>query len=1065
MSKRITQIFLIAIMLMLPAAMMAQTVNVTGKITDQSDGTPLPGVTIKVQGTNIGTSTDASGNFSIQVAIGAKLVISSVGMIMKTISVTSPGPLEIKMAQDAEALGEVVVVGYGTQKKSVVTGAISSVKAADLDNQPVTRIEQSLQGRTSGLTIASNSGQPGAASTVRLRGFTSFGNGKNEPLWVVDGVVIDNGGIGYLNQDDIESLEVLKDAASAAIYGTRAAAGVILITTKKGKAGAIDINYSNYFGTQAPAKKLDLLNATQYATLRNQAFSNNAANAGKPLPFPDAASLGEGTDWQDIAFNNSANKQIHEFNVSGGNEKVTFFSSFSYYDIEGIVASPISKANRANVRINSTYKPAKWISFGENLGYAHGVNSGVGETNREYGGVLSSAINLDPITPAIITDPASQAAFFPAAPIGGAPASAAYKAALRDSQGRFYGVSPYVANEMRNPLAYIQSRLGNYGWDHNIIGNVFLDLEPIKGLKFHSSLGTKLSFYGGDSFNPTTYFNTSSSIQPNSFQRVNNYLINWNLENTLSYNHVYNKHNITLLVGHGEYKDNNARGTTVTYSNIPATRFNEASFRFPTLPANRTSEGRDGTDHRINSLFSRIQYNYDEKYLFTALIRRDGSSRFGANNQYGFFPSASVGWVPTLESFFPENSVVNFLKIRASYGVTGNDGIGDFAFVPLVDAGGQRNYTFGTSNVESIVLGYSPAAPANPDLKWEETSQLDIGFDATLLQNLSLTVDVYNKKTKGILQNPPIPGYAGYGSFAQNIADIENKGLEFELGYRKKFGELDFGLNGNVSFYKNKVTKLIAGTTFLNDNNATFQTLGDITRTGLDRAYNQFFGYETLGIFQSQAEVDAHLGADGVTKLQPNSKPGDLKYANLQEDNTINGDDRTYLGNPNPTMSYGLTLNLGYKNFDLTAFGSGAGGNKIFQGLRRLDIATSNYQEKYLDAWTPTNTAAKLPRLSEGEATNNYTRFTSLYLEDGDYFRLRTLQLGYSFPTSIMNKVKIKKLRVYVLAENLFTSTKYSGYDPELGVSADSGGGAVYSVDRGVYPQARTFLFGLNVGF
>ena len=1053
MRRRFTLVFFVYCILAFPLALLAQDIPVTGKVTEQN-GDPLPGATVKLEGTTRAASTDAAGVFVIQAPVGGKLTISLIGMATQTVTVPAGGRINVSLKADSKDLTEVVVVGYGTQKKSVVTGAISSVKASDLDNQPVVRIEQSLQGRTSGLTIAATSGQPGSSSTVRLRGFTSFGNSKNEPLWVIDGVVIDAGGIGYLNQDDIESIEVLKDAASAAIYGTRAAAGVILVTTKKGKAGTLNINYSGYYGTQAPAKKLDLLNATQYATLRNQAL----VSAGKPAAFANPAALGEGTDWQSLIFNDSAPKQSHEFSVSGGSDKATYFTSFGYTDIKGIVATPISKFNRANVRINTSFKPIKGVTFGENLGYSHGVNSGIGETNREFGGVLSSAINLDPVTPAIFADAAAQQAFITLN-------AASLAAATRDPDGRLYGISPYVLQEMKNPLAQIQNRLGNYGYDHNIVGNVFADLEPIKGLHIRSSLGTKMAFYGSNSFTPVAFYNTATSINQSNISRTNTYVINWNLENTVSYNKIIDKHNITLLVGQGEYKDGNQRGATVVYNNVPAKTFDEASFRFNALPADRTSSsGADGTDHRINSLFSRLQYNYDERYLFTALIRRDGSSRFGSNNKFGYFPSASVGWVPTAESFFPKNDVLTFLKIRGSYGITGNDGIGEFAFVPQVDAGGQRNYTFGSTN-ETVYIGYSPSAPANPDLKWEETRQADIGIDATLFQNLTLTVDIYDKKTTGILQNPPIPGYAGYSSFAQNVADIQNRGLEIELGYRKKIGQVDFGVNGNISFYKNKVTKLLPGNEFLEDNSASFQNFGNITRTGLNMPYQQYFGYKYLGIFQTQAEVDSYLGADGVTKLQPNAKPGDLKFANLNNDNIINPDDRTYLGNPNPTVSYGITINLGYKNFDFTAFGSGSGGNQIFQGLRRLDISAANYQTKYLNAWTPTNTSATLPRIVDGDPNGNYSKFTDLYLEKGNFFRLRTMQLGYSLPTAIINKWGMKKLRVYVLAENLFTITKYTGYDPELGVTGDAGGGAQYGIDRGAYPQARAFLFGLNVGF
>jgi len=1037
---------------------MAQS-TVKGKVTDAS-GQGLPGVTVKADATT-STATDAVGNYSINVSGSGSLTFSFIGYTTKTENVANRTTINVSLAEAQSNLNEIVVVGYGTQKKSVVTGAISGVRASELENQPVTRIEQSLQGRTSGLTIAATSGQPGAASTVRLRGFTSFGNGKNEPLWVIDGVVIDNGGIGFLNQDDIESIEVLKDAASAAIYGTRAAAGVILITTKKGKAGTMRVNYSGFYGTQAPAKKLDLLNASQYATLRNQAFvlsPDYISKVVKPaLPFADPASLGVGTDWQSLVFDNNAKKQQHEFSVSGGTDKASYFTSFGYTDIRGIVAPTISKFNRANIRINTSFKPVKWISFGENLGYSHGVSSGVGETNREFGGILNSAINLDPTTPAIVTDPVGQAKYLPST-------DAQKLAATKNPDGYYYGISPLVAQEIKNPLAAIQNRLGNFSWDHNFVGNAFADLEPIKGLRIHSSLGTKLAFYGSDAFTPVTFYNSSSGIGQSQFSRTENYVINWNIENTVSYNRKFAKHDVTLLVGQGEYKDNNPYGVTVNYLNIPATTFDQASFRFNALAANRTASGSDGTDHRINSLFSRVQYNYDERYLFTALIRRDGSSRFGNNNKFGYFPSASVGWVPTSEAFFPKSNVLNFLKIRGSYGITGNDGIGDFSFVPLVVAGGQRNYTFG-STTETINIGYSPGAPSNPDLKWEQTSQLDLGFDATLFNNLSLTVDVYNKKTSGILQNPPIPSYAGYGSFAQNVADIENRGIEFELGYKKRIGDVAFGLNYNMSFYQNKVTKLLPGNAFLEDNSATFQNLGNITRTGLGLPYQQFFGYQTAGIFQSQAEVDSYVGADGVTKLQPTAKPGDLKFANVTNDNIIDGNDRVYLGNPNPTVSYGVTLNLGYKNFDFTAFGSGSGGNQIFQGLRRLDINNANYQTKYLNVWSPTNTGATLPRIADGDLNGNYNKLTSLYLESGNYFRLRTIQIGYSLPKSIISKWGMQKLRFYVLSENLFTLTKYSGYDPEIGVSGDSGGGAQYGIDRGVYPQARSFLVGLNVGF
>jgi TonB-linked SusC/RagA family outer membrane protein len=1033
----------------------AQNRTITGTILSKSSGQPLQGATVAVKGTRIATVTDNSGNFKLDVPTTGKiLTISFIGMAAQEIGIPSSGTVSVQLEETAASkLDEVVVVGYGVQRKSVVTGAISGVRAADLEEQPVIRVEQSLQGRTSGLTIASQSGQPGAASTVRLRGFTSFGNGKNDPLWVVDGVIVDAGGIGYLNQDDIESMEVLKDGASAAIYGTRAAAGVILITTKKGKAGTLRISYNGYYGTQAPAKKVDLLNAQQYATMRNQA----ATAVGSAPVFADPASLGKGTDWQKQIFNYHAPLTNHELSISGGTDKSTYFTSFGYTDIQGVVASPISKYQRMNYRINTNFKPAKWISFGENLGYEHGKSSGVGDVNREFGGVVSSALNLDPVTPAVVTDSLGQKIFTPQT-------AAQIAAATRNPAGQYYGISPYVGQEMKNPLAYIQNHLGNYNWENNIVGNAFVDISPVKGLVIHSTFGTKLAFYGYESFTPIAFYNTSTTINQSNLTRNENWVSNWNVENTVSYNRVFNRHNVTLLGGWGEYKDGNARGATVSYNNIPAKTFDQASFQYSALPADRqNSGGSDGTDHRINSLFSRLQYNYDEKYLLTALIRRDGSSRFGANNKFGYFPSVSVGWVPTNESFFPKGNVLNNLKIRASYGVTGNDGIGEFAYVPIVSPGGERNYSFGTGG--TVNIGYSPAAPANPDLKWEQTASTDIGIDAILLNGLTVTVDVYRKKTTGILQNPQIPSYAGYGSFAQNFDDIENKGIEFELGYKKKIGEFTLGANGNISFYQNKVTKMLPGTTYFEDNSATFQTMGNITRTAINEPYQRYFGYKTLGIFQSQAEVDGYVGADKITKLQPTAKPGDLKFANLQNDNIIDANDRMYLGNPNPTVSYGLTFNLAYKNFDFIAFGSGSGGNQIFQGLRRLDISTANYQTKYLNAWTPANTNTNLPRVVNGDPNANYSKFTNLYLESGSYFKVRTLQVGYNLPRTILNKWGFQKLRVYVLSQNPFTISKYTGYDPEIGVSPDSGGGAQYGIDKGVYVPARSFLVGVNVGF
>ena len=1027
---------LLFLCLLLSPPLWAQQQQVSGKVT-ATDGVPIAGASITVKGTARGTLTDVNGQFSISVSKGEVLVFRHIGYGELEYAADKV-PATVSLAPKAADLDDIVVIGYGTQKKSVTTGAISRVKSSDLENMPINRVEDALQGRASGVTIAANSGQPGSAATVRVRGITTLNN--NNPLWVIDGVVVDNGGIGYLNQSDIESIEVLKDAASQAIYGARAAAGVILITTKKGKAGKLSINYNGFYGVSAPAKKLDLLDATQYATLRNEA----AVNAGKPAPYANPSSFGKGTDWQELIFNNSAKRHNHELSLSGGSEKSTFYLSLGYLDQEGIVATDISAYKRLNVRINSTHKLSKWITFGENIGYAHDKSVGLGNTNSEFGGPLSSAINLDPITPAVATDPAI---------IGVAPYT--NKGVRKDANGNPYGISTTVGQEMTNPLAYIQTRLGNYSWSDNIVGNMYLEASPIKGLKLRSTFGLKLAFWGDEAFTPIFWLNPTNSTTQTNFRRTNNRRFDYNLENTISYTRSFGDHNASLLVGQGAYLDNRTRMTSVTFFNVPADNFKEASLNFKVPADQRNSDGSEGIDHTVVSLFGRLTYDYQEKYLFQALIRRDGSSRFGPNNKYGVFPSFMVGWVASKEDFFPVNSRINFLKVRGGYGVVGNDNIGDFAYVSTVGSG--RNYTIGTTG--SYAIGYSPNAPSNPNLKWEETSNANVGFDAVVLDKFTVTFDWFSKKTKDILQNPRIPGYVGaIGNPASNIGSVKNSGVELELGYNNRFGALNFSINGNVSYMQNEVTFLGNNIKFLSGG-STFQSMnfGSITRTQVGEAIGSFYGLKTLGIFQTQAEVDSYVDKTGK-KIQPNARPGDFRWQDTDGSGVIDEADRIFLGNPTPTWTYGFTVNLAYKGFDAVIFGQGAAGNKIFQGLRRLDIGNANWQTKTLGRWTAEGSTNSYPRLNVDDPNKNFNNPSDFYLEDGGYFRLKTLQIGYSLPDNIIKKAGLQKVRLYVMSQNLFTITKYTGYDPEIG-------GGVFSIDRGIYPQARSLMVGINLGF
>jgi len=1011
----------------------AQQVTVRGTIVDES-GLPLPGVSVTTKGTTSGTISDFDGNYSLATDQNATLVFAYIGYTTITQPINGKSLLNISLTIDTKSLEEVVVVGYGTQKKSVVTGSITSVKAKDIENLPITRIEQALQGRTSGVMITGNSGQPGSSSTIRVRGTTSFGN--NDPLWVVDGVIVDAGGIGFLNQSDIQSIEVLKDAASQAIYGTRAAAGVILVTTKKGQEGSLKINYNGYSGFSRPARKLDLLNAEQYATLRNE---SSVAGGGSIL-FPNPASLGKGTDWQDAIFNESAQRQGHEISLSGGNAKSTFYVSFGLLEQEGIVATAISKYNRKNLRINSTHKVKDWITIGQTVGYSHEKNQGLGNTNSEYGGPLSSAINLDPTTPLIVTDPAV---------IGTSPYNET--GIIRDDFGNPYGISRNVQNEITNPLAYIKTREGNYGWSDNFVANAFVEIEPITGLKFRTTLGGKLAYWGSESFTPVYYLNGNTKTIQNNINTSNNRGFGWNIENTVSYSKSISKHNFNVLIGQGSYIDNNSRGTSVTYFNVPYLNFDDAAFPGSHPEKDKNSSAYRGIEHRIISLFGRVNYDFNEKYLFTGIIRRDGSSRFGGNNKFGVFPSMSAGWIVTNEEFWKESKVINTLKIRGGYGTVGSDAIPDFAFISTVGPG--RNYTYGNSTTS--VVGYSPNQPSNPDLQWEETSQTNIGFEMRLFNDLTLTVDWYKKVTDNLLRQQRIPDYLGTISDPYvNIGKMENSGFEVELGYSKKIGEINFSISGNATYLKNEVKEL--GLVGFQDSDG-FQTLGSILRIQPGHAYNEFYGYSTAGIFQNQAEVDAYVSESGVP-IQPNAAPGDFRFKDLNGDGKIDPSDRSYIGNPTPDWTYGLTLNIDYKNFSLSVLGQGVAGNQIFQGLRRLDIANANYQTAALNRWTGEGTSNSYPRIVDGDPNGNFSKFSDFYLQDGDYFRIKMVQLGYTIPKDILSKAYIQNLRLYVTGENLFTFTKYTGYDPEIG------GGAL-SIDRGQYPQAKSFMFGVNLEF
>ena len=1035
MLKTLTNNLLVLGLMLITTAVYTQRV-VTGTVIDVKTNEALIGASVLIKGYTAGTITDVDGTYSLNLPDGAKaLLFSYVGFDEQEVAIGTSNVINVGMVEGA-LLDEVVVVGYGVQKKSVVTGAISSVKSKELEKVPNGRVEQTLQGRVSGITIAQNSGQPGSPSTIRVRGITTFGSGGNDPLWVVDGVVVDNGGIGYLNQSDIESLEVLKDAASAAIYGTRAATGVILVTTKKGTAGKFSVTYNGFMGTSSPAKVLDLLNASQYAAILNE----RSVAGGGNLIFP-SVDLGKGTDWQKQVFNYNAKRSSHEVGVSGGNANSTFYISFGTQNQEGIVATEISNFNKNNFRLNSTHKISKIFTVGQTLAYTRQKTIGIGGTD-EYGGVLSSASNLDPTTPLVVTDPiAAESAPYNVNPV------------IRDASGNPYGISSYVGQEMRNPLAYIQTRLGGFNSSEDFVGNAYVEAAINKNFTLRSNIGGKRAYWGGQGFSPVFYLSATVRNSQNNYYKSENNVFNWNLENTLTYNNNFGAHNVNFLIGQAAYADNNGGSITTTLFDLPISSYQDASFNFDVPIANKTTGTSDFVHHKIASLFTRLNYNYQEKYLFTGILRRDGSSRFGTNNKYGFFPSVSAGWVLSNEDFWDTRGLFSQLKIRGGYGIVGNDAIRNFGYLSTV-AGGF-NYTTGNSGV--ITPGYAPTSLDNPDLRWEETSQANVGFEALLAGKFRVNFDVYKKSTSGILRPVSIPGYVGVSTApVANIADMENSGVELELGYNNRFGDLLFSVNGSISTLKNNVTYVASDADFIGGD-ASFQSMGVVTRTAVGQSYNSFYGFQTDGIFQNDSEVEAYQNAEGGL-IQPNARPGDFKWVDNNNDGTINDSDKTFLGNNLPKYTYGLTVNLEYKGFDFMAFGQGAAGNKIFQGIRRLDIDNANFQTKALGRWTGEGTSNDYPRLINTDPNGNFTKMSDFYLEDGDYLRLKLVQMGYTFNIKALNKISVNRLRVYATAENLLTLTNYTGYDPEIG-------GGVFGIDKGYYPQARSFIFGLQLQF
>ncbi|MGL1889260.1 MAG: TonB-dependent receptor [Reichenbachiella sp.] len=1009
-----------------------QDFTVSGVVKEQGTGETIPGATVLIKGTTNGSVTDIDGRYSIAIAGDGSetLSISFIGYLASEIPINGRSVINVDLAIDIAELEEVVVIGYGTQKKKVVTGAISSVSSKEISSTPILRVEQALQGRTAGVQVTNLSGQPGEAPTVRIRGTGTTGD--SDPIYVVDGMVV--GGIDYLNPGDIESIDVLKDAASAAIYGARAANGVVLITTKSGVKGQMNLTYSGYYGIQNAANKIDMLNAEQYKMMQNE----GARNGKLDEPF-DLNQISEhDTNWQDHLFTDNAPMSNHELQISGGSEKSTFTSSLSAFSQQGIIGGEKSQFDRYTARFNSRHQVTDWFRFGNNVAYTRKITRDI-SSNTSFSGAYSSALNIDPLTPVTEQD----ADVLSEAPYSTQPV-------IYDENGFPYGISNYVSSEIVNPLALIENQ--NSEWkEDKLVGGVFAEIEPVKGLVFKTQYSIDLAYGINSSYTPLFYLNGSQgNLERTNVSKEVQRWFNWQWDNTVTYSKKMGDHNFSVLLGTSAQEN--------LYENVGA-----SNDKVPILDpehvyidqATDTTEGAWGgaTEHALYSYFGRLTYDFKDKYSFTVIARRDGSSNFGANAKFGVFPSLGVAWVASDEVFLQNLGPVNLLKFRASWGVNGNESIPSFRYASPMNS--TRGYTFGGGNV----VGLSPSYAANPEIQWEESVQLDLAVDFGLFQNkLTGTVDVYNKTTKGLLYDPSIQPHAGIDAPWQNVGTVENKGIEMSLNFRGASGDLNYSIGGNATFNKNEVIS-IDNTGNASITGASWSIAGPVTHTTEGEPISYFYGYKTDGIFQSTAEVFQHIGPEG-TPLQSGAVPGDVRFVDINNDGLIDDSDRTKIGNPTPDWTIGFNGSLDYKGVDFSFLVTGALGNDIFTGQQRRDLRYTNMPTDMLGRWTAENPSNTIPRFTWTD-TNNNNRVSDLYIEEGSYVRLKNIQVGYTLPSSILDKIGASTWRFYVSAENLLTLTNYSGADPEIGAISPFD----IAIDRGVYPQARTFRFGTSITF
>ena len=1023
MIQRISSLMALVLFFGASSGLWAQTISVGGTVVDGD--MPLPGVSVTVKGAYAGTATDLDGKFALTAESGATVVFSYIGYLRKELTVANTvADLKVVLQPDVAGLEEAVVIGYGNQQRSKISGAVTTVDIKEATSIPVLRTEQALQGRAAGVQVTQNSGQPGSTQTIRIRGLGSINN--SDPLFIVDG--IPSGGIDYLNPSDIESISILKDAASTAIYGARGANGVVLITTKKGSRGSkATLTYDSYVGMQEPWKFMALLNAAEYATLMNE--SRAAAGLAALPGLTDPASLGQGTNWQEAMFQR-APMSNHSVLYTKGTETSSMAMGASHFSQDGIIGGEKGRFERTTFRVNSEQQAGDRIKVGQNVTFTN-INRSALAVNNEFATPVVRALNMDPVTP--VTRPDGQ-----------------------------YAYTDYIDSDIVNPINQIEQTYDN--WTTNrFVGNVFGEMDLTPNLTFRSSvnvdlaLGSQniflpaydLALFPGDPNRPATEFR-----EVNSLIRAENKWSTWQWENTLTYSKEFkNDDKLQVIAGYSALE---SRSTSITASrdslatNDPTYAFLSNSLNVePQIP--RASDGISET--AWIGQFVRATYDLGKEWSLMGTLRYDGSSRFGLNNRFGLFPSFSAAWNLTERPWFDEKDWIDFFKVRGSWGRNGNAEIGDYAYNPVIVNG--LNYTLGQEQTQ--IIGSGPVAIANPDLKWETGEQINFGVDADFLDGRwNLIFDIYEKNTIDMLAYVPNPGTAGLDPGPSNVASASNRGAELAVGYQGGEGDFAYNLNGNISAYRNEVTDLGAPVDSLNQPIYTGNVFGSgdfvaITDIGLPIA--TFWGFETAGIYQTDEEAMADTS-------QVNAVAGDVIFVDQNGDGVINNEDKVVIGNPHPDFTYGFTAGAKYRNFDVTLFLQGSHGNDIYKGMFRYDLNTTNLPTSALDRWTGEGSTNEAPRVTHADLNQN-NRVSDRFIEDGSYLRVKSLMVGYTLPSEILDRVGISKFRIYASANNLFTLTKYTGLDPEIGTR----GTLEIGIDRGFYPSPRIYNLGINVTF